>query len=58
MSNEELIASWDSIAKALTRIIKRVEKLPPREHDDEFDECLDKAFCHAEARADALTDPS
>lgn len=58
MSNEELIARWDSIARALDRTIKRAKKLPSCEQDDEFDEWLERALCHAEARADALIDPS
>ena len=58
MADEELSARWDSIARALGRIIKRAEKLPPWEQDVEFDECLERAFCHAEGRADALIDPS
>lgn len=58
MNNGQLSEDWDSIARSLGRIMKRVEKLPEREQDSEFNAWIESAFCHAESRADALIDPS
>ncbi len=58
MNDEQLSDHWYRIAKALDRVIKQLERLPERERDSEFSECLDNAFNHAERRAEALTDPS
>ncbi|MHB8410961.1 MAG: hypothetical protein ACYDDI_03335 [Candidatus Acidiferrales bacterium] len=58
MNNEQLSDCWDSIAKALGRITKRIERLPDHEQDSEFSEWIDNALSHAERRADALIDPS
>lgn len=58
IENEQLSERWDYIARALGRVIKRVEKLPEREQDSEFSEWLERAFLHADSRADALIDPS
>jgi len=58
MNNDQLRDCWDSVARNLGRIMKRVERLPDREQDSEFNEWIESAFCHAERRADALIDPS
>lgn len=58
MNNERLSDRWHSIAQALGRIMRRVERLPDREQDSEFGEWLENAYCHAERRAEALIDPS
>jgi len=57
-NNERLSDRWNSIANALSRVIKQIEGLPEREKDSEFCELLETAFCHAERRAEALIDPS
>ena len=56
MNNKELSERWDSISMAIRRIIKRVEELPEREQDPEFDDSLQRALDHSERRADALID--
>lgn len=58
IDNEELCERWDYIARSLSRVMKRVEKLPEREQDSEFSEWIERAFLHADSRADALIDPS
>lgn len=58
MDNDQLSDCWDCISKSLARIMKRFEKLPEREQDSEFTECVERALCHAERRAEALIDPS
>lgn len=58
MNNEQLSDRWYLIANALGRVIEQLGRLPERERDSEFSECLDNAFRHAEGRAEALIDPS
>ena len=58
MDNEQLRDSWDSVAKALARIIDQTEKLPNREYEPTFVMSLENALEHAERRADALIDPN
>jgi hypothetical protein len=58
MSNELLSDRWYLIARALALVMEQLRRLPEREKDPEFGEWLNKAFDHAERRADALIDPS
>jgi hypothetical protein len=58
MNNEQLSDCWYSISLAIGRIIRRAQKLPEREQDHEFSECLSRALDHSEKRAEALIDPS
>ena len=43
---------------AIRKIIRRVEELPEREQDAEFNDWLQLVLDHSEIRADALVDPS
>lgn len=47
MNKKELREEWDSIARALGRIINRAQELPECEQDSQFNEQLEYAFCHA-----------
>ena len=58
IDNDQLSDCWDGITKALVRVMKRFERLPERERDSEFSECIQNALCHAERRSEALIDPS
>lgn len=47
MRKNDLREGWDSIARAIGRIIDRVQALPECEQDSQLDEQLQYAFRHA-----------
>jgi len=58
MDNDTLSDRWGSIARALCTVMKKFDKLPEEEQDQDFCDWIERAYLHAEKREDALIDPS